>query len=231
MGSWLARCGALIAAALAGFATPAQAADPMSFRLVTITSSTACRAHCKRPIDAEVIAATGEINNSTSDDFLAFLTEHAQDGQLRPVILIHSPGGTVVGAMQLGTMFRKLGAAVIVARAADDPDGEHAHVVPGACMSACVYAFFGGAKRVVPTVSRLGIHRMAIYGSEHDPAGGTAATRSFGTGDIVTALASYTRMMGIDPAVISYAETIDPNSIHIVTPREIAHWRMGSPRL
>ncbi len=230
--SRLAGCATVIVALVfAGFVAPARAADPMSFRLVTISSSTACRAHCKRPISAEVIAATGEINNSTSDDFLGFLTGHAQDGQLRPVVLLHSPGGTVVGAMQLGTMFRKLGAAVIVARAAEDPDSDHAHVIPGACMSACVYAFFGGAKRVVPTVSRLGIHRMAIYGSEHDPAGGSMATRSFGTDDIVTALASYTKMMGIDPAVISYAETIDPSSIHIVTPREIAHWRMGSPRL
>ena len=55
-------------------------------------------------------------------------------------------------------------------------------------MSACVYAFFGGVKRVVPPVSKLGIHRMAIYEHGRDPAGGDMVTRSYGTDDIVTAI-------------------------------------------
>ena len=210
---------------------PSFAADPMSFKLDTIVASAPCKHNCGRPVSAEVITAMGEITNNTADDFLAFLNEHLRDQQLRPVVLIHSPGGTVVGAMQLGLMFRKIGAAVIVARAVDEEGSDRARVIPGACMSACVYAFFGGAKRVVPSVSRLGIHRMAIYGTAHDPAGGNISSRSFGTDDIVSALSSYTKMMGVDPAVIEEAEQISPESIHIVTPREIARWRLGSPRL
>ncbi len=203
----------------------------MSFRPEVIVAARACKRNCDHGISAEVISATGEITNSSADEFLAFLNEHVQDQQLRPVVLIHSPGGTVVGAMQLGMMFRKLGAAVIVARTVEEEGSDRAHVIPGACMSACVYAFMGGAKRVVPTVSRLGIHRMAIYGQAHDPAGGEVETRSYGTDDIVTALSNYTKMMGVNPEVIDYAEHIAPEAIHIVTPREIARWRLGSPRL
>ncbi len=146
-------------------------------------------------------------------------------------MLIHSPGGTVVGAMKLGLMFRKIGAAVIVARAFEEQGSDRAHVVPGACMSACVYAFFGGKRRVIPPVSRLGIHRMAIYAHSHDPAGGEQVTRTYGTDDLVTALSDYTKQMGIDPEVIDEAEQIAPESIHIVTAREISRWRLGSPRL
>ena len=229
--AWLALAVSAFTAAWTSGTPAALAAEQMSFRPEIITAGTACRRNCSRTVSAEVISATGEITNSTADEFLAFLHEHVQDQQLRPVVLIHSPGGTVVGAMQLGMMFRKLGAAVIVARTIEEEGADRAHVLPGSCMSACVYAFFGGSKRVVPTVSRLGIHRMAIYGHERDPAGGDVATRTYGTDDIVSALSSYTKMMGVNPEVIDYAEQISPETIHIVTPREIQRWRLGSPRL
>jgi hypothetical protein len=154
-----------------------------------------------------------------------------RDQALRPVVLIHSPGGTVVGAMQLGLLFRRIGAAVIVARTVSAPGSDQIQIVPGLCMSACVYAFFGGKRRVVPSVSHLGIHRMAIYETTHDPSGGSMVTRSYGTDDIVSALSTYARLMGVNPQVIDYAETIAPESIHIVTPREILRWRLGSPHL
>ncbi len=203
----------------------------MSFQLQSVGGTPACRrGKCVRSAPAEVITAQGEIGNETADDFVAFLRSNVGDHDIRPVVMINSPGGTVVGAMKLGLVFRKIGAAVIVARSVEDAE-EHAHVLPGACMSACVYAFFGGTKRVVPSVSRLGIHRMAVYEHERDPAGGEVTTRSFGSNDIVTALSDYTKLMGVNPAVIEYAEQISPESIHIVTPGEIARWRLGSSHL
>ena len=219
-------------ASLLGSSFEARAAtEPMAFHLDSIASPTPCKKHCDHAVSADVISAEGAITNDTADDFLAFLQQHLRDQDLRPVVLIHSPGGTVVGAMKLGLMFRKIGAAVIVARAVGEQGSDRAHVVPGACMSACVYAFFGGKRRVIPPVSRLGIHRMAIYAHSHDPAGGEQVTRTYGTDDLVTALSDYTKQMGIDPEVIDEAEQIAPESIHIVTTREILRWRLGSPRL
>jgi hypothetical protein len=205
----------------------AYAAEPMSFKLTSIGAAHgSCGKSC-----AEVISAEGEINNDTADNFLSFLSSHMQEQALRPVILLESPGGTVVGAMQLGMIFRKIGAAVIVAQAVSDTEADQVRVAPGLCMSACVYAFFGGKKRVVPSVSKLGIHRMVINERNRDPAGGTMRMQTFGTDDIVSSLSSYTKMMGIDPGVIQFAEHVSPDSIHIVTAKEIAQWRLGSPRL
>ncbi|MCW6510899.1 COG3904 family protein [Lichenifustis flavocetrariae] len=199
----------------------------MTFSVATLGGeSDPCGRNC-----AEVISAKGEINNDTADEFLAFLSSHLQEQGLRPVVLLESPGGTVVGAMQLGMMFRKIGAAVIVAEAVEEPGTDRVRVAPGLCMSACVYAFFGGKKRVVPPVSKLGIHRMVINESMRDPAGGTVRQQTFGTDDIVSTLSAYTKMMGIDPNVIEFAERVAPDTIHIVTPKEIARWRLGAPRL
>ena len=206
-------------------APPARAAEPMTFKVQPIGGvDGVCGKKC-----AEVISAEGEINNDTADNFVAFLASHAQEQALRPVVLLESPGGTVVGSMQLGMVFRKIGAAVIVAQAVEGPD--QVRVAPGLCMSACVYAFFGGKKRVIPTVSKLGIHRMVINEYARDLTGGTMKQQTFGTDEIVSSLSAYAKMMGVDPNVVTFAEQVSPESIHIVTPREIARWRLGSPRL
>jgi len=221
-------------AVLCSLGSPIQrawASEPMSFQLQTIMAAQTGKRHADRFVSAEIISAQGEINNETAESFLSFLQEHLGDHALRPVVLIHSPGGTVVGAMKLGMMFRKIGAAVIVARAVGEDGTDRSHVVPGYCMSACVYAFFGGQRRVIPSISRLGIHRMAIYARTRDPAGGDQMTRTYGTDDLVTALSDYTKLMGVDPAVIDYAEQVSPESIHIVTPREITRWHLGSSHL
>ena len=119
---------------------------------------------------ADVISAEGEITNDTADDFSAFLQQHASDPDFRPLVLLNSPGGTVVGAMKLGLLFRQIGASRArgAGRAAIEGSGD-LHVVSGYCMSACVYAFFGGKQRIVPPVSQLGIHRMAIYSAQFRP--------------------------------------------------------------
>lgn len=217
--------GALLFLAGLGPVRPATAEEAMTFQLMTIAGKGGCPRDC-----AEVIAAEGEIDNDTADRFVSFLSDHLQDRDLRPVVLIESPGGTVVGAMQLGTVFRHIGAAVIVGSTRPMGNGEEARVVPGACLSACVYAFVGGVRRVVPPVSRLGIHRMVINERVFGP-DGTETREVFGSKDIVASLAAYTRAMGVDPRMIDYAETISPDRLHIVTPREIARWRLGRPRL
>ena len=195
--------------------------DLMGFRLQTILGKGGCPRDCE-----EVIVAEGQIDNDTADRFVAFLADHLQDHDLRPLVLIESPGGTVLGAMQLGTVFRQIGAVVIVASALSVGEGDQALMVSGACLSACVYAFVGGARRVVPSISRLGIHRMVINERVFGP-DGEGTHEVFGSKDIVSALAAYTRDMGVDPRMIAYAETIAPEELHIVTARELARWRLA----
>ena len=174
--------------------------SPWRFASMRSNRRPPARKHCDHPVSADVISAEGAITNDTADDFLAFsATARPRPGPSSRRADPLPRRGTVVGAMKLGMMFRKIGAAVIVARAVGEQGSDRAHVVPGACMSACVYAFFGGKRRVIPPVSRLGIHRMAIYAHSHDPAGGEQVTRTYGTDDLVTALSDYTKQMGVDP--------------------------------
>ena len=212
----------------------AAAAEPMAFDLLTISGPAPCaKRRCPRAdLRADVISAEGEITNDTGEAFNAFLQQHAADPDFRPLVLLNSPGGTVVGAMKLGLLFRQMGASVLVARARAVEGSGDLHVVSGYCMSACVYAFFGGKRRIIPPASHLGIHRMAIYTHGFDLfAGGESTTRTYGTGELVTALSDYTKLMGINPAAIAEAESVEPESIHILTAQEIARWRIGTSQL
>ena len=212
----------------------ASAAEPMSFELLTISGPAPCsRRRCSdAEVRADVVSAQGEINNDTADAFLSFVRQHSSDPDFRPLVLISSPGGTVVGAIKLGLVLRRVGASVLVARARGEEGSDDLHVVSSYCMSACVYAFFGGKKRIIPPGSHLGIHRMAIYSHSFDFfGGGDTTTRTYGSGELVGALSAYTKAMGVSPAAIEEAEQIEPDAIHLLTPKEIARWRVGTPRL
>jgi hypothetical protein len=233
--SFISRLGLAASVLLSATATVvpgggALAAEPMSFELLTIAGPAPCsRRRCANAgIKADVISAQGEITNDTAASFLSFVQAHGADPDFRPLVMLSSPGGTVVGAMKLGLVLRQIGATVLVARARGDEGSDDLHIVSSYCMSACVYAFFGGKRRIIPPASHLGIHQMAIY--SHGFFGGDT-TVSKGTPELVDALSAYTKLMGVSPAAIEEAEQIDSSSIHILTPKEIARWRVGTPRL
>lgn len=212
--------GAAMALLTAGFSAPAQA--DMSFRLVSVQDGD-CGAHC-----AQAIAADGEISDSTPGEFIAFVRAHARSRNVRSVILLNSPGGKVVASMELGRVFRKVGAATVVARAVEAGDGR-VHLAAGRCFSACVYALMGGRKRVVPAQSLVGIHRMFALQAGADPAGGGATyRRRYDNGDMRNALARYSKSMGVSRDLINRAEHIPPDSIHLLSRSEVARWRLGS---
>ena len=194
----------------------------MSFRLASIEGR-GCGARCPR-----VIVAEGAIAEDTPQAFVGFLRSVADSPGLRDVVVINSPGGRVVASMRLGSALRKLGAAVIVARFADD--GGRDFAIAGQCMSACVYALMGGVRRVVPPESRVGIHRMSSQ-----EIGGQGRSRrsegpSFASSEMVDALANYAAQMGVNPTIIRVAERISPEEIHIVSPAELQRWRLASSR-
>ncbi len=224
----------VLSASVALLPRAALAAEPMSFELLTIAGPAPCVKHrCSNAeVKADVISAQGEITNDTAATFTSFLQAHAGDPDFRPLVLLSSPGGTVVGAMKLGLVLRQFGATVLVARARAEEGTDDLHVVSSYCMSACVYAFFGGKRRIIPPASHLGIHQMAIYSHSFGFFGGDGETvRSKGTPELVNALSAYTALMGVSPAAIEEAEQIDSSSIHILTAKEIARWRVGTPRL
>lgn len=205
------------------------AARAMTFELVPYGDTSKCGRNCP-----EVVSAVGEITTETPGEFLDFVKRNISDQRLRSIVFIHSPGGSVAASMRLGAMFRKTGVAAIVARMARLGDGAGAAGIPlpaGRCYSACVYAFMGAKKRVVPPTSLLGIHRMSFDTFERDlDSMEYRREHHFGTPDFVARLSNYAHAMGISRDLVAVAERISPDQIHIVTPDELRRWNLGGTR-
>ena len=215
-----------LAALAVGSPAPVNASE-MAFRLVTLNSGK-CGETCPR-----VISAEGEISDATSEAFTDFVSKNIRDRRVKNIMFLHSPGGRVLSSMKLGFVLRKFGTSVVVARVREgtsaDPNGQFGSA---RCMSACAYVLAGGRKRVVPPLSQVGIHRMFREEFGKDPANETSGYRqSFASGGMVGVLSRYAGSMGISREMISEAEKVSPGDIHIVTPRELAKWRLGSPKL
>lgn len=200
-------------------------ADSMSFQMVELGVGQ-CRAHCP-----QVIFAQGQIDDGSADALLHFAQQNVSGGELRGIILLDSPGGHVVAAMELGQTIRRLGMAVIVAR----PGGgsaQNGDLYGGRCYSACVYALMGGRKRVIPPQSKVGVHRMFNYATNFDLSqGGFVQERYVDDGDMRRRLARYTRSMGVDSGLIDLAEQTSPDRLRLLTRAEIARWRLGVQKL
>lgn len=193
----------------------------MSFRIVSIGSDT-CGPRC-----GTAVAAEGDITDSTAENFIAFVQANPRR-DLHSVVLLNSPGGKVLGSMEFGRVLRRIGALAIVARAVEQ-DGV-TRIAQGKCFSACVYALMGARKRIVPTQSQVGVHRMFALESSVDPAGGQLRQRRFDDGAMRNVLARYSSEMGVSRELINKAETVSTDSIHVLSPKEVARWRLGSSR-
>jgi hypothetical protein len=167
--------------------------------------------------------AEGVIEAETPEDFLNFARTASLNGGLRAVVFIDSPGGNVVGSMELGAAFRQLRLAAIVAGYAYN--GGLAGPVAGECVSACVYALMGAVRRVAPEMSRVALHRMSIA-----PENGMGGVRHFADARLVGVVATYAKRMGVNPAVVRAAESLPPDQIRLLSVRELRSWKLATSK-
>jgi hypothetical protein len=217
---------ATVALALWGAASPSARGAEMTFRVVTFGDPAKCRGRCP-----QAIAAEGEITERTPEAFVEFVRQNIQGGNLRSVVLFHSPGGRVVASMRLGVALRKLGAAAIVARVGPQASGRGGRVAAARCFSACVYALMGASRRVVPAPSQVGIHRMFMMEAMRNDETGAVLNRTYATESLVSRLSEYADMMGVSNELVRTAEAINPDRIHILTQREVRRWRLSNGKL
>ncbi len=204
----------------------AHAEGEMTFRAVQIGQGQTCGTSCPT-----VIAATGQITQSTPSRFLQFIEQNYSRRNLHTVVFLDSPGGRVLASMEFGTMLRKVGAAAVVARVYQDSAGGSV-VTNAQCFSACVYALMGARKRVIPASSQIGIHRMFVFEDSLDATGTMQLRhRRFDNGDMRSILMNYSAEMGVDPGLIAAAEHVPSENLHILSRNEIKRWHLGVPRL
>lgn len=193
-------------------------ARAMSFRAVQLSDA------------GTVIVATGQITDSTPSDFTSFLQENYGSRNLHAVVFLDSPGGRVLASMEFGTMLRQIGAAAVVAGVYSNGAGGVV-MTNGQCFSACVYAFMGARKRVVPSSSQIGIHRMFAYEQQVDSSGEAYLRRRYDNGAMGSMLKRYSSEMGVNPALISAAEHIPSEGLKILSRNEIRRYHLGVPHL
>ena len=140
-------------------------------------------------------------------------------------MFLDSPGGRVLASTEFGKVLRQVGAAVIVARVGAEG------MTNAQCFSACVYALMGAAKRVIPSSSMVGIHRMFAYEAEVDPSGTTEVLhRRYDNGEMKEYLQRYSNEMGVNPGLISDAEHVSSDNLRILSKKDIRRYRLGVSR-
>lgn len=172
----------IAAAALSVMSLCAQADAPLSISL-------------SRPLPASLAAVMGTGRYIYLDGDVDLqagrrLEEFIKANDLSPtsIVVLNSPGGSLVGGMELGKVIRKYGLTSNVGKRVVR-DGRDS-VDPGQCMSACTMAFIGGRFRYLTKGSRFGVHRFYFE---------TAGVRDADIAQVISAaVVNYIREMGID---------------------------------
>jgi hypothetical protein len=186
----------------------------------------------------EWIAAEGKIDIGAADRLRQLLRKLADR---RPPIYFHSPGGKLIGAMELGRLIRDKKFAVSVGHTVPlgcDSDKKSANSCEArkragqaveaeisptayACNSGCVYALAGGAVRLVPPWVKLGIHDMGVDADSRVPRGVSLTT----TMQLFHArLRNYLRAMGIDDALFAASLATPFESVKFLQRDEIVRF-------
>jgi hypothetical protein len=182
------------------------------------------------------IAAEGKIDAGAAQRLRRLL---AKLGRPRPPIFLHSPGGAVVGGLELGRLIReqKLEASVAHTIASgcdrDKPDKSceaqkragtalEAQIDPflAMCNSACVYALAGGAVRHVPPWVKLAIHDVGFEAASA-PSGAVAREAKQVIHERVR---EYLREMGIDDGLFRAASAIPFESKRFLAREEVVRF-------
>lgn len=173
------------------------------------------------------ILAEGNIEADTGKKFDSFLRDpkqHKHDLPPRPSIVFNSPGGNVLGGIELGQIIRKnkLDADLekSYSQVVDGDRSEEETIVDKAvCASACVIAFSGGMTRTVQSGAHMGIHQFS--GSQGNIGDGAAQVT-------IVLLAAYFEEMGITRAMLDKASLTPSSSIHWISDSEAKRFRLDN---
>ncbi len=126
-------------------------------------------------------------------------------------IALHSPGGSVQDALEIGRLIRAAGVPVVVVSGAS-------------CFSACPYVLAGGAVREVSRGAFIGVHQHYFGENTYLPAFLLVSDIQVGQGEVMAYLAE----MGIDPMLMAKALVTPPDEIYILTPDELDQFRLAT---
>jgi hypothetical protein len=156
------------------------------------------------------LIATGTITPGTGPAFAAEIDKRG--GYVKTVVL-HSLGGSVTDALDMGRLIRKKGFATEV------EDGRY-------CASSCPLVFAGGVERHAGAKAAIGVHQVTAIGRE-----GTAPADGVQHVQRVSAECQrYLRDMGIDALVWIHAMETPAEELFTFKADELLTLKLATPR-
>ena len=130
------------------------------------------------------LRATGTIHPGTAK---VFAEEVDKRGSYIKTVVLHSPGGSVTDALEMGRLIRKKNFATLV------EGGRY-------CASSCPLVFAGGVERRAGDKASIGVHQVSALGPNGSGAGSMADAQR-----ISAVCQKYLRDMGVDLQVWTHA--------------------------
>jgi len=117
-------------------------------------------------------------------------------------IALTSPGGSVVGGLQLGQAIRMGGFNTTIGNSEYSPNN---------CLSACAYAFLGGVIRYLPPNAKYGLHQ---YRAPEKEINADEAQK------LNAIMGKYVDSMGVDRRVLDYAQLTSSDKMTVLSQTE-----------
>ena len=137
----------------------------------------------------------------------------------RASVYLNSTGGSLLAAMAIGRLLREHEFDTHVGRRAEDPR----QPAPGACYSACPFAFAGGRRRFLDAGAIIGVHRTVNRVPVPD---------ELAFEQVVSAQAtSYLGEMGVSPELFHIMQNMPRDGIFLLTPDEAVRLNLATDRL
>ena len=186
----------------------------------------------------EWIVAEGKIDAGAAPRLRRLL---AKLGRRKPIMFLHSPGGQILGAIELGRLIREQKLTVSVGRTVprgcdrDKPSDKACEALKRSgqelaaeldgdialCASACVYVLAGGSSRLVPPWAKLGIHDIGFDPDRKLPRGAPIAEVKR---DLRDKLQNYLREMGFDKLLLTAASAVPNESMKFIERDDIVRF-------
>lgn len=120
-------------------------------------------------------------------------------------VWLAGPGGDIDAAMELGRLLRQLGVFTLVGK-------------NDLCLSACVFAFMGGERRIV--AGKLGIHRPYLPFTQDSP------DRKDRFRHLQKILRGYVEELDFPASLYEAVMAVPPESMHMLAPAELKRFHL-----
>lgn len=139
-----------------------------------------------------------------------FAGEIAARGEYVQTVVLDSPGGSVMDALEIGALIHEKQLATKV-------------VAGQFCASSCPIVFAAGAERIASRDAAIGVHQICAAALSDDPAGGLGRA-GVAMADAQSITARITRQLGesgVDPAMWLNALETPPDRLYYFSPEEM----------